>query len=301
MKNNNAMRTFKIITTILLVTLFLFGCKQQPKEEEKTKKTTDKEEFELVSQWSTDTVLKIPESVYYDKVKDVLYVSNIDGKPTQKDGKGFISKVSTDGEILNLKWVTGIDAPKGMGVYEGKLYVTNIDEIVKIDIDEGKIEKRYPCKGAKFANDIAIGEDGTVFASDMSTGLIYRLKEDQAEQWIKSDKLKSPNGLYTTPDHLLIGMKGAVMKADYNKGKLKKFISNTGGIDGLKEVGDGYFIKSDWTGHVHILHPEKSKKMILNTAKNNINAADIEFDKAKNMLYVPTFNDNRVMAYKLKR
>jgi len=301
MKITKIMRTLKITITMLLVALFLFGCKQQPKEDGKAKKTTDKEEFELVSKWSTDSVLKIPESVYYDKANDVLYVSNIDGKPTQKDGKGFISRVSPAGEILDLKWVTGIDAPKGMGVNTGKLYVTNIDEIVEIDITEGVISERYACEGAKFANDIAVNEEGMVFASDMATGVIYRLKDGNAEKWIESEELKSPNGLYAKKDHLLIGMKGAVMKAGYKTGQLEKYISNTGGIDGLKEVGDGYYIKSDWSGHVHLLHPEKEKILLLNTADDKINAADIEFVPEENMLYVPTFYDNRVMAYSLKR
>jgi sugar lactone lactonase YvrE len=197
--------------------------------------------------------------------------------------------------------VTGIDAPKGMGVYDNKLYVTNIDEIVEIDIASGEIINRYACEGAEFANDIAINSNGTVFASDMSTGVIYRLKDGKAEKWIEDDTLQSPNGLFTLKNKLLIGMKGAVMKAEYKTGELTRFISNTGGIDGLEEVGDGYYIKSDWVGHVHLLHPDKEKILLLNTAKDNINAADIEFVPVKNMLYVPTFHDNRVMAYELKR
>ncbi|MBS3808435.1 MAG: hypothetical protein KGY60_13095, partial [Bacteroidales bacterium] len=74
---------------------------------------------------------------------------------------------------------------------------------------------------------------------------------------------------------------------------------NTGGIDGLEFVKDGYYIKSDWTGHIHLLHPEKEKQLILDTTDEDINAADIEFVPGTSMLYVPTFHDNRVMAYEL--
>jgi hypothetical protein len=295
------MKTLQITIISMLAFILLFGCKQKTEKEQKAESTTDKTQPELISKWSTDSIMKIPESVCYDATEDVLYIANIQGKPSEKDGKGFISKVSPQGEVIDLEWVTGLDAPKGMGVYEGKLYVTNIDEIVEIDIAGGEIINRYPCKDAKFANDIAIRENGTVFASDMSGNVIYRLKEGKAEKWIDSDKLDKPNGLYTEKEHLLIGINGYVLKADYETGELTEFISNTGAIDGIEKVGDGYYIKSDWTGHVHLLHPEKEKILILDTADDKINAADIDFVPEKNMLYVPTFMDNRVMAYELKR
>lgn len=294
------MRNLKTTLFIFILLTGLMGCKQK-KSGESEEKTDEGAKPELVSKWSTDSVMKTPESVCYDPGNEVLYVANIQGESNEKDGEGFISRVSPDGEVLNLKWVTGIDAPKGMGVYEGKLYVTNIDEIVEIDIGKGEIANRYACEGAEFANDIAINEAGAVFASDMGGNRIYRLKKGSAENWIESDKLQSPNGLFTKQEYLLIGMDGAVLRADYKTGELEEFISNTGGIDGLEEVGDGYYIKSDWAGHVHLLHPDKEKVLLLNTADDGINAADFEYVPGKNMLYIPTFNDNRVMAYELKR
>lgn len=293
------MQTFKATLLMTIVFTLLMGCKQ--KKEQSGEESAERTKPELIRQWSTDSVMKIPESVYYDAARKILYVANIQGKSNEKDGKGFISKVSPNGEILELTWVTGLDAPKGMGVYEGKLYVTNIDEIVEIDIAEGKVSNRYPCEDALFANDIAIDASGVVYASDMRGNRIYRLKNGTVNNWLDSDKLKSPNGLYTNQEHLMIGINGAVLKADYETGELETFISNTGGIDGLEEVGEGYYIKSDWAGHVHLLHPEKKKQLILNTADDNINAADIDFDPETNMLYVPTFFDNRLMAYELKR
>lgn len=293
------MQTFKTTLLITIVFTLLMGCKQ--KKEQSSDESAERTQPELIHQWSTDSVMKIPESVYYDGARKTLYVANIQGKSNEKDGKGFISKVSPQGDVLELQWVTGLDAPKGMGVYEGKLYVTNIDEIVEIDITEGKISKRYPCEGAQFANDIAIDASGVVYASDMRGNRIYRLKDGAVDIWLDSGKLKSPNGLYTTPKHLMIGINGSVLKADLGTGELETFISNTGGIDGLEEVGDGYYVKSDWAGHVHLLHPEKKKQLILDTADDNINAADIDFDPETHMLYVPTFFDNRVMAYALKR
>jgi hypothetical protein len=44
--------------------------------------------------WETPALLKTPESVLYEPTENVLFASNIDGKPDAKDGQGFISKVS---------------------------------------------------------------------------------------------------------------------------------------------------------------------------------------------------------------
>jgi len=299
------MQTLKATLIVMIALAAVTGCKQQSGEsgEKATKSAEAADESaqpQLVHQWSTDSVMKVPESVCYDPQNEVLYVANIQGKPTEKDGKGFISKISTEGEVINLEWVSGLDAPKGMGVYDGKLYVTNIDEIVEIDIEEGAVSNRYPLEGAKFANDIAINQQGVVFASDMSEGTVYSLKDGNAQIWLKSDKLKSPNGLFTTESELMIGIDGAVLKAAYGSDQLTEHIPNTGGIDGLEAVDDEFFIKSDWAGHIHLIHPDKEKMLLLNTADDNVQAADIEYVPELKMLYVPTFHDDRVMAYELK-
>jgi len=299
------MQTLKATLIVMIALAFLAGCNQQAgqsgeKTSESAEASGESAQPQLVHQWSTDSVMKVPESVCYDPQNEILYVANIQGKPTEKDGQGFISKISTEGEVINLEWVSGLDAPKGMGVYDGKLYVTNIDEIVEIDIEEGAVSNRYPLEGAKFANDIAINREGVVFASDMSAGRVYSLKDGNTQIWLESDKLKSPNGLFTTGGELMIGIDGAVLKAAYGSDQLSEHIPNTGGIDGLEAVDDEFFIKSDWAGHVHLVHPDKEKILLLDTADDNIQAADIEYVPELKMLYVPTFSDNRVMAYELK-
>jgi hypothetical protein len=53
--------------------------------------------------WETRNDLKNPESVAYAPKQDVLFVSNINGIPNQKDQNGFISKVSSsNGSIIEL-------------------------------------------------------------------------------------------------------------------------------------------------------------------------------------------------------
>ena len=72
--------------------------------------------------WET-TGLKTPELALPVPAEGFAYVSNVAGNPTDKDGNGFISKVSlADGKIIALEWAKGLDAPKGLALAGGKLY-----------------------------------------------------------------------------------------------------------------------------------------------------------------------------------
>jgi sugar lactone lactonase YvrE len=267
-----------------------------------TVKAQDKNIFQsdkLVKKWETPQTLQIPESVYFDEVNNVIFVSNINGKPTEKDGDGYISKLLPDGTISATKWITGLNAPKGMGVYNGKLFVTDIDRIAEIDIKGSKIIRFYEFPEAKFLNDIDIDSKGAVYISDMMSARIYRIYEGKTEVWLDDEMLSNPNGLYVEGNELLIGCK-KIVRADISTGKFTEWLNGTGGIDGLEATGDGRYLFSDWQGNVYLVNKDKSIEKVLDTTPAGINAADIEFIPSKKLLLVPTFGDNRVMAYELR-
>lgn len=253
----------------------------------------------LVKKWETPAQLKVPESVSFDPAGLVLYVSNINGKPAGKDGNGFISKLSLEGKIMELKWVTGLDAPKGMGIYKGKLYVADISRVAEIDIKSAKILRFYDFPDAGFLNDIAIDQNGGVYISNTMGTDIYRIYDGKTEIWLDSKILTSPNGLFVEGNQLLIGC-NKIVRAGIEDKKITVWLDNTCDIDGLEATGDGRYLFSDWQGSVYLVGRDKQIEKILDTSAAGINAADIEFIPSLKMLLVPTFNDNRVTAYELK-
>ena len=93
----------KITTTyFLLIGTFLFSGIAQA------------EQGSITKLWETsETELQTPESVIHDEKRNVLYVANINGSPMEKVENGFISKLSLEGEILDLKWFSeSLWAPK---------------------------------------------------------------------------------------------------------------------------------------------------------------------------------------------
>src|SRR3990172_1540484 len=72
------------------------------------------------------TGLEAPESALPDPEAGVVYVSSVGGASGDKDGNGFISKVSLDGKKVSLKRAAGLDAPKGLARAGERLYVADI-------------------------------------------------------------------------------------------------------------------------------------------------------------------------------
>jgi outer membrane protein assembly factor BamB len=267
--------------------------KSDSQESEKQASASEKMEPELTKVWETDTVLTTCESVLYYPEEDVLYVSNIAGKPTDQDGVGFISKLNTDGDIETLKWVEGLDAPKGMGILDNQLYVTNINELIAINLSDGSIAERYVVDGAQFLNDVAIGE-GKVFFSDMNTGKIHVL--ENGEITTVAEGRDGVNGLAHDGNKLY-----ALDQQGLNHFGMETPVvlnSEITGGDGLIIVNDTTYIASRWKGQIFLALGGETH-LLLDTNESS-QTADIGFIPEENLVLVPTFFSNKVEAYKLE-
>ena len=93
--------------------------------------------YSLEVKWVVDG-LNEPESVVFDKKNSAIYISNINGDPLKLDKNGYISKISVDGQILEKKWIKGLDAPKGMTIFNDHLFVADINKIWRINTTNKK-------------------------------------------------------------------------------------------------------------------------------------------------------------------
>jgi hypothetical protein len=241
--------------------------------------------------------------VLYDHHRNILFVSCINGAPTEKNGKGYISILHPDGNIKALKWVTGLNAPKGMSIWGNNLYVTDIDQLVVINIEKAKISEKIQVEGASFLNDVAVGNDGKVYFSDSNTGIIWIYNKGKVKQWI-TEGLSRPNGLYIEDDRVLLTSSGSQDLKIINKvsGVFETVVTGIGSGDGVEFIGKkGHYLTSSWSGEIFLIFPDFNKVSLLKTSDQKINSADIGFNINAQIVYVPTFFDNRVVAYKLEK
>ncbi len=255
---------------------------------------------ELVKKWESQATLKTPESVYFDEKREILYVSNIDGEPWGDDKQGSIGKVGLDGKVIAVEWVKGLSAPKGMALVGNQLYVGDIAEVVVIDVVKGAIAKRIAIPGAKGLNDVAADPNGTVYVSDSPGKKVFMIKDDQPSVYLEN--LKGPNGLLYHRGALYVLDGNAAYRVAQDRSLQKITTGNIeDGLDGIEPVSENEFLVSVWQGAVHFVNGDGTHELLLDTRADQINAADIGYDRANRIVYVPTFFKNSVVAYELKR
>lgn len=274
--------------------------------------------------WETLPNLKNPESVAYAPKQNVLFVSNVNGKPDQKDQNGFISKVSlSNGSIIDLNWVTGLDAPKGIAISNdgSKLYVSDITNLVEIDIASGKIIKHFNAPGSTFLNDVVSDNQGNIYISDTGTNIIYKLDaalgnstSSSLQVWLQSPQLNGPNGLHidNNENKLVVVSLGPLTKIgggieviDIKNKTISSLgkagtTSPFGGLDGIESdfsnthyyvtdnpAGKVYIVKADGTGYGTLIE--------LHTP----GTADLGFLPNQSTIIIPLMQDNKLVAYKL--
>lgn len=261
--------------------------------------------------WET-TGFNNPESVVYDASNDVLFVSNVNGGATDKDGDGYIAKMRTDGTIIEQHWVDGLHAPKGMTLYADMLYVADIDTLIAIHIPSATIYKTYPVIDAVFLNDVVANDAGEIFVSDMLLNRIHRLSNDQFEIWLESPQLENPNGLYVNGDQLILGAWG-VMQPDGGfatevPGHLKSIslqdrsIISLGGtpignLDGVEAITQDSYYVTDWmAGKLFHINHQGEAELLLELEQG---MADLEVLVEQKLVILPMMNSDKVLAYKV--
>jgi hypothetical protein len=256
-------------------------------------------QHQLVKLWETDSVLKVPESVLFDGSNKVLYATNIDGTdPWARDGKGSVGKVGLDGKVIAAEWVSGLNAPKGMGLYNGKLYVADINELVMIDLTSGKIEKKIPVAGSEGLNDVSISKNGVVYVSDSKLKKVFVVKNGVSELFLEN--LKGPNGVLMNGDDFYLLDAGGMYKLNNDKTLTMITDGMEGGSDGIENIGNNEFIVSCWQGVVWYINADGTKQQLMDSRPEKKNSADIGIDATNRIIYVPTFWRNTIIAYQVK-
>lgn len=263
------------------------------------------QEWELV--WKIDG-LATPESIAHDPIRNKLFVSlqhhGLNGSENRT-----IAMLDTKGNIINEQWVTGLNAPKGIAIKGDKLFVSDIKDLVEIDIPSAKIVARYSNGHAQFLNDVAIDDEGVVYVSDMFTSAIHRLTPDgDFSEWLKSADLENPNGLLVQGNNLLIAAWGTfsdgkplaapaghVLKLALDTQEISSISYDVvGNLDGLQRESSQSLLVSDWMKGGIIRVTNGKAEQVISTEPS---AADILYLDKRQLLLVPMAKQGELLGY----
>jgi hypothetical protein len=255
------------------------------------------QDHSLQKLWETDTIVAVPESVLPDMKKNILYVSLVDGGPWDADGKGGVGRLTPDGKHYEPSWITGLNAPKGMGIYGDRLYVADISEVVVVNIPKASIEKKIPVPGATGLNDITVDDKGAVYVSDTKTARVWKIEKDHPTLFLKN--MVGANGLKAIGKDLYVLSGKSFVKAAPDK-QLTPVANLPENGDGLEPVGNGDFLATAWIGYIYYVRANGQIQTLLDTHLQKKNTADIGYDPKTKIVYVPGFFAKTVGAYLLK-
>lgn len=276
--------------------LFIVACAQETPAPAQVAQTAAPR-LELA--WRTGNLAN-PESAALSTDGSFLYVTNVNGEGEAKDGNGFIARVSTDGQLLNREFASGLDGPKGIALAGDSLYVADIDQLVIVDAVSGSIRRRVPAPGAQFLNDLAIAPDGSVLIADSATQRIYSSLGDEVEVWLEHELLRSVNGLLPEPARLVVTtMQGRLLAVDYGTRKITVLAEGLGEADGVAPIGNGRYLVSEWPGLMHVVSVDGTHQTILDTRAEERYLND--FLLVGDTLYQPHWEPGELSAYRVLR
>ncbi len=261
----------------------------------------------------TITGIEGPESVLLNTNDNLLYVSNQAGST---DGDGYISILDQSGTVINQKWATNLNDPKGMVIYNNKMYVGDTNGLVEISMTDGSILQIYG-EGQNL-NDVAIDNDGNIYVSNMFTSAIYQLDTNgNFSEWLSGNEIQNPNGILIDGNTMYLAPWGTftgndftsappapILKVDMNTKAISQLSkASLGNLDGIQfNSTKTILIVSDWiSGKIYqVSLSDGSSKEILdvkNASQTFGGSGDILVNGSK--LYIPMYLDNSILEYNI--
>ena len=156
-----------------------------------------------------------PETVIHDPLTDLYLVSNVGGSPVIVN-HGFISRVSPDGTVRDLRWIQDgvngatLHGPKGLWLHRNELYVADVDTLRIFNRFTGAPIRDVPMPnpfaapgttppvatpGALFLNHVVVANDGTAYISDQLNSAIFKVDSaGNASVLASGPQLGNPDG-----------------------------------------------------------------------------------------------------------
>lgn len=288
---------------ILILIVLIVSC--SPKEETSEKTWNYGQDFSNVA-FSVEG-FDGPEAVRYDEDMDVYFVSCFVGS-TSGDANGYISKVSSTGEILELEYMVGteefpFDAGRGMYITGDTLWVadhTGVHYFNKKSGDHlGFVDFTEFETG--FINDI-VEKDGILYVTDTGERKVYRINDFKAEL-VKENLPIMPNGIAKLPNGNLVFAPWndgpEIYQYDINADSISVFgiAAGSDNYDGIEYFDGGLITSAQFDSSLHLMIDGMDQVFINLPGR----PADIAIDPNRAVVAVPYVALGRVDFWYLKK
>ena len=250
-----------------------------------------------------------PESVAYDSVNDLYWISNTGIPTAANEGNINAVKPSDTGNIVEtISDIAG--SIRGIAILGAAMIAastalnSNVQVLLYIELVNGTVYHELTIPGGVFINDVAISDDGsTIYLSDNNN--IYEIINETITVLLATTGANgllydgANNRLIFTDDRPATG--SAISAIDLDTKTVTTLVTNAGFqfLDGLTVDHLGNYYVSCWSNpnQVYRYDPNFTSSTLISTGFNNVlhnGAADIYFDQVNKILVVPNMNANTV-------
>jgi DNA-binding beta-propeller fold protein YncE len=226
------------------------------------------------------------------------FISNIGpGPETELDGNGYVSKVNPDGTVAAAKFAEGLNAPTGMAVKDGVLWVADRDGVAMFDAFTGAAKGKVAMPGAVFLNDMTVWK-GEVLVSDSGTATIHKITPEGASVFADDQGWDGINGLLGDGDRLLISTMTAGHLIEWRgPNAVRRIATGMKDADGIGVLSGGGYLVSSWPGEIHHAGEDGTVTLLVDTRTEGIQQNDLSV--FGDIVIVPNWQPGTVTAWKL--
>jgi hypothetical protein len=221
-----------------------------------------------------DVGLSGPGSALHDPAEDVYLVANANGSLTERDGNGFVSRISPIGQVQDLKWLDGNDpgvtlhAPRGMSILADTLFVADVDCLRRFHRVTGEplletcLDPARDLLGVATALTAVVATSwGDVYFSEVDTtllaGAVYLMKSTaEVPQTLampdgtllEGSALGGPKGLALDQEGLLVATfgSGELFRITHDGDRIQLLEPSDLRLHGVLALGDRGVLVSSW-------------------------------------------------------
>jgi hypothetical protein len=262
--------------------------------------------------------LASPQSMIADQGQ-VYFIANANGDPGTRENRGFISKVTHEGKVIDLHFIQGgkqsvtLNSPNGMAIVGSILYVADLDVVRGFDKETGRSLHTIPFTQfhCQSLTGLVADSQGHLYVSDADSNTIYRIDPNQNHAvtvFVQHVSLSHPHGLAIHPRYgYVVGVgweDGKIFKIDETRTVQELFANSffTGGfynLDGIDFDKYGTMYVSDLTaGKVWRIRANHKKEVI---AEFLLSPSGIGIDRVNHVIMVPYLYANGAEINGLER
>ena len=261
-----------------------------------------------------------PWGVIHDPEADVYLVANVNGPPLDRDENGFISQVSPDGDVLDLRWAqtvgpdSRLHAPKGMAIRGDSLFVADVGCLRILDRESAMAQGSRCLDGVTSLRGIDVGPEGSLFVTDSGfepegegmvpsgTDAIYRLVADEEGRGAtiaRDPDLGHPTGIAVGSRGIfVVTATGGILRFTPEGDRTDVLTRPGERFEGVVFLADGGFAYTSESESAIFLVDGQGR---MHTVMEDIDApGDLGYDIQRHRLLVPLYRENRVLLIDLE-